>query len=943
MRDIRPESRYYSGCPARRQERPPRTVLTPVSDGSENSAYTAVGAGTALATIHGRRRGILGERMNTAEVATEPSAGTKRSPMLEQYLEYKARHPDAMLLFQVGDFYEVFFEDAVAVARALNLTLTSRDKNSPQPTPMCGVPVAVVDSYVERLVDQGYSVALVSQLPASQQTGKGMFLRELERIVTPAVRITAPQDSTPSAHVLAAVWVAKGEAALCFSDVQSGRIAVREGIALNDLASQLSLVNASEVVLPREVDGSQCDRRLAWVQRLEALVPRGALKFRAAPGPMEGGDELRRVEQIRGYSHFGPAGRRAVRLLVRYVDDATVGAQLPFSEVCSASDQGVLHIDATTRANLELLKTQREGLVQGSLFHYLDRTCSVAGSRMLQRWLVEPLAVVERIRERHDAVELLRTTGSVRAALRTALAQINDLERISARLELQVVTPRELGALRDALRLLPSIREHLLQCAECGPVLSAVLDALDADQELVALLERALSDELPPSLQEGGVFRTGYDAELDRVVSLRTNGRALIAELEARERAAAELSSLRIKHNGVLGFFFEVSKGQAGRVPSHFIARQHTASAARFTTEELASLEQEVLGAEQRQLTLERRLFAELQGQARVFSASVRRVATALAELDVLCAFAELADREGLVRPEVDESGTFELREGRHPIVHAALRGAFVANSLHLGEREPRIAIITGPNMGGKSTFLRQAALAVVMAQAGSFVDAASFRFGVVDRIFARIGAADNLAEGESTFMVEMREASQIVARATPRSLVLIDELGRGTATADGLAIAQAVLEWLALKIGCRTLFATHFHELTLLDRQLPMVVNLSVGCEERGREVVFTHAITKGAANRSYGLEVARLADFPTSLLARARRVLQEGPPRSADAATAQLSIFEAAANEEDQRMQEREQLERLRAHIEGIDVMRTSPIEALQILEKLQRELRE
>lgn len=855
-----------------------------------------------------------------------PADGPKLPPMLQQYLAFKEERPDCLLFFQVGDFYELFFDDAVTASRVLNLTLTSRDKQSPNPVPMCGVPVAVVEGYLGRLVERGYSVAIVSQ----GAPDKGVVPRSLERVITPGVRLLAESDSAEGGATLACVSiVSEGEAAIASTIVEQGRVFVRDGLRREDLVRELSRLTPSEIVLPAHDGQGPVDRRRGWVMELERSLPGVAIKFRGEA--IQSASDA--IASIAGYAALNATSRRAVRLLHSYIRETTVRGEVGLCEIVIENDEGSLAIDATSRANLELVRNLRDGSSRGTLLEYLDATRTRPGKRLLYRWLLAPLAQRAPIEERLAIVGFLKEQGQLRERMGKLLDAVPDLERIAARLELGVAAPAELGALREGLSAAGEIAQILDQCtnnSDFPAPLGCLRELITVPVECMQILTRALVESPPLSVREGGIFREGYSTELDALRSARKEGLHWLTELESQERQRSGIGSLKVRYNGVLGYFFEITKANLSKVPADFVRRQSTAQADRFTNEALSALEEKVLGAEDRQLRLESSLFTELRGQVQPFAGELRRLCEVLAQLDCLRSFAQRADEESLVCPEIVDATELEIRQGRHPVLARTLRLAFVPNSLSMSAEGVRFWVLTGPNMGGKSTFLRQTALIVLLAQIGCYVPAEAARIGVVDRIFARLGASDNIAEGESTFMVEMREAAQILSLASPHSLLLIDEIGRGTATSDGLAIAQAIVEWITLKIGSRTLFATHFYELTALEALLPGVGNLSVGSVETKDGVLFTHEIHRGAADRSYGIEVARLAGVPAAILERARS-LQRGPAVHLQREV-QLDIFKDTPVETPHPV-----LEQLRS----IDVMRTSPLEGLALLEKLQRQL--
>ncbi len=864
-------------------------------------------------------------------------------PMLLQYLEYKRTYPDMLLFFQVGDFFELFFDDAVTVAKTLNLTLTSRDKNSDNPVPMCGVPVGAVDGYLERLVEGGFSVAVVSQ-GAVQPGTKGMVPRQLERIITPGIGILGNPSAKKRHSFVAAVGgdPARGFA-IAFTDVQSGEISLRDGVGVDELVGELGRIGVSEIVLPQIVSGNKLDRRSPWVRAIDSVVPSGVVKFRSV-SVGETNSKGRDLGSINGYSTLSLGGKNAVRLLLDFVDEVTVKTTVPISKVSLWRDESTLQIDAPTRRNLEIVSNSRDEGISGTLFEYLNEAVSAGGERMLYGWLMRPSTDLSVIDSRHEIVARLIDYHTTRDDLRSAMRGAVDFERIATRLDLGVATPKELGSLRDSLREVPRV-ERLLETLELpeNSVLICIKEQLSFPQEVYTDLEATLVESPPWSIHEGGIIREGVDPDLDRLRSAKSEGSSWINDLESKEREKSGISSLKIKYNSVLGFFFEITKANAHKVPEHFIRRQATANGERFTTSELQKLEREVLGAEGQILVKERALFDKLRESLRKYTAQLKSLGRGLAALDVLQGFATLAERDELKRPVVDSSRSLVISKGRHPVLSKLLRDRFVPNSLELNERSEMCAVITGPNMGGKSTYLRQAALIVVMAQIGSYVPAEASRIGIVDKVFARIGASDNLREGESTFMVEMREASNIVAHATDRSLVLIDEIGRGTATTDGLAIARAVLEWLVVRSSSRTLFATHFHELTALSDLYKQISNLSVGSVERDGDVIFTHEIGVGAAKRSYGIEVAKLAGLPDRLISRSREILHEIESREVNnqeiVDNSQLSLF----TEKDAPPPCPTDYPAMRSIIEEltkVDVNQITPLEALVRLSAFVRE---
>lgn len=874
-------------------------------------------------------------------------AAQKLPPMLTQYIEYKRQYSDCHLFFQVGDFYELFFDDAIEVSKALNLTLTTRDKNDPDPIPMCGVPVGVIDNYVERLVSRGRSIAIVSQV-GTAAPGKGMVARQLERVITPGIRIFSnTADSATDAVVAAAVVQSENDVAFAFSDVQTGKVFVREGLLLITFASELQKIGAAELVLSKSLEGKAVDRRLTWVREADRIMKSGGVKFRPETYLDAAGSAARNFAGLRGYSALSAAAKKAVRLLVNYIDETTLTSQVSLQEVSVKTYERAMMIDASTRLNLELVRNARDSGSEGTLYEHLDATKTGGGSKLLRQWIVSPLSDLAQIRERQEVVGAFMQAAGSREVLRAALSRITDCERVAARLELNIVSPRELGAVRDSLQRLPEIVTALAAVGDGKKresLLRKIEDELSVNPQVLGLLEEFLIDNPPQSTHEGGLVRDGFDAEIDRLRALKKSGTSWILELEAAEKTRSGISSLKIKFNNVLGYFIEITRANVAKVPENYMRRQSTVNAERFTTPELKEREEQVLGADSKLVLRERELFEELKRKLQVYAADLRKVAQEFAQLDVLLALAEVSAREDYKAPLVDDSEDLIITEGRHPVLAKRLAGSYVPNSIEMHSSAARCLIITGPNMGGKSTYIRQTGLIVIMAQMGCYVPAKSARIGVTDRVFARIGASDNIAEGESTFMVEMREASFIMSTATSRSLLLIDEIGRGTATSDGLAIAQAILEWIVLKLKCRTLFATHFHELTGLEDAFPEVRNVSVGSSDRDGEVIFTHVICQGPANRSYGIEVAKLAGLPHNLIARSRELLNgiETAQEVRRSRSSQLALFERPAAETPREPVDYAELKNLRQQIERIAINDLSPLEALVSLNELQTGLK-
>ncbi|KQP31881.1 DNA mismatch repair protein MutS [Methylobacterium sp. Leaf104] len=825
----------------------------------------------------------------TTSAAVLDTAGA--TPMMAQYIEIKAANTDCLLFYRMGDFYELFFEDAEIASRALGIVLTKRGKHGGADIPMCGVPVDRADDYLSRLIALGHRVAVCAQTEdpaeAKKRGPKSVVRREVVRLVTPGT-ITEDRLLDPArANVLLAIGRRKaGETASVYGlaavDISTGRFSLSE-VPAAELGSAIARHDPREIVLSEAIHADPALARL-WRECPAPVTP-------LAQGELEPAAAERRIKAqfgvttLEGFGQFGRAEIAAAGAALLYIERTQIGARPTLSPPTRESSGATLSIDASTRANLELTRTL-SGERRGSLLDAIDRTVSAGGARLLAEHLAGPLTDLEAIRHRHAAVEFLADDAATRAAFRASLARAPDLARALSRLALGRGGPRDLAALRDGLDAAQDLAERCAALERLPEDLVAAATRLAAvDRALVAELRAVLADDLPLKRQDGGFVRAGYDAEIDESRLLGQDSRKVIAALQARYAEETGCRTLRIKHNNMLGYYIEVPQGVGeaclkGVMRETFIHRQTMVDAMRFTSVELGQLESRISGATDRALALEGAVFDALAGRVLAQASAVAEVAEALAGLDVAASHAELAVERDWRRPVVDESYAFVVEGGRHPVVEAALRlsGApFIANDCDLsGEGRGRIRLVTGPNMGGKSTFLRQNALIAVLAQIGAFVPATRVRLGLVDRLFSRVGAADDLARGQSTFMVEMVETAAILNQATRRSLVILDEIGRGTATFDGLSIAWACLEHLHEQNGCRALFATHFHELTALGQRLSHLDNATLRVAEHKGEVVFLHEVVPGVAERSYGLQVARLAGLPAGVIARAGSILK-------------------------------------------------------------------
>lgn len=808
-------------------------------------------------------------------VSTETARGSARppklTPMLRQYLEVKAEHKDAILFYRMGDFYELFFEDAIAAAPILEVTLTARNKGSETEAPMCGVPHHAVDGYIGKLLKAGHRVAICDQVEDPAQA-KGLVRREVTRVVTPGTVSEPSLLEGKEDNFLAAVVWSGDEGAGAFLDVSTGHFFARRWRTPEEAVEDLRLITPREVLYEAEGLPVTIRRHVDAEIRCSTMLE-GDRLF----DPRRAAELLQRQFDTTTLRGFGleerePAVRAAATALA-YAQE-TQHNDLSHVRALSLRQAGdALVVDATTLANLEIFRSLREGGRKGTLLSVLDRTVMAPGGRTLRDWLRRPLRDPEAISQRHDAVGELVTAGEARARLRELLARFTDPERLLSRAVLGTLTPRETAALRDSLELAPELFSGLAGFA--GEVL-AELAATDPMAELCAELQRVLAEAPSAQLKDGGVIASGVDEDLDRYRSLARDSKRHILQLEARERQRTGIPSLKIRYNRVFGYYVEVTKANQHLVPEEYIRKQTLVNAERYVTPEIKELEEQILSAEERQLALEAEYFERLVSGVAAAGAGLLRLAQALGRLDAFAAFAEVAARGGYVRPEMQPLGApLRVREGRHPVVEQSSSEPFVPNDVDLDSESSQIVLLTGPNMGGKSTYLRQVALLVLMAQAGSFVPAESASLGVVDRIFTRVGASDDLARGESTFMVEMIETANILHHATENSLVILDEVGRGTATFDGLSIAWAIVEYLHQHRCPKTLFATHYHELTELATVLPRMVNRTLSVKEWGDRIIFLRRVVPGSADKSYGIQVARLAGLPEEVTVRAGQIL--------------------------------------------------------------------
>jgi DNA mismatch repair protein MutS len=850
--------------------------------------------------------------------------------MLRQYFQTKEAHPGVLLAMRVGDFYEFYGEDARVAAETLQITLTGREDGENGRIPMAGVPFHSVEKYLARLVQAGLKVALCDQVE-DPKTAKGLVRRAVTRVLTPGTLLEDSMLDAASNNFLAAICVLDGRAGLATLDPSTGEFLVTEieGERLEErLLQELARVRPAELL----VDSNQSEVGEAARNGLGLNVSGGE-----APDPARAARSLVERFQVASLAAYGcedkPGAVIAASMILSYAERNGL-ALGHVDSLATYSVEGFMTLDTATRRSLELTQNLSDGSRRYTLLSVLDEAVTPMGRRMLRRWIEQPLLDAEVIRARHEAVARLVEASLTRGDLRDALKKLSDVERLVSRTATGLASPVDLAALLIALEGLPGVR-GALRAVSFGR-LSELEAGVGDHADLAALLAQALVPDPPQTMRDGGFIREGYDLELDKLRALSRDGRQYIAELEAREREKTGLSGLKVGYNAVFGYYLEVSKAHAAKVPADYIRKQTTANAERYITAELKEHESAVLGAVERSTQLEADLFSRLRTRVAEHARGLLQTARALAEIDVLAGLAEVAVTRHYVRPDIEAEDTLAIEGGRHPVVESQA-GTFVPNDVHIGPEGEgaRLIVLTGPNMSGKSTYLRQTALIVLMAQIGSFVPARRARLGLCDRIFARIGAKDELALGQSTFMVEMVESANILVHASPRSLVILDEIGRGTSTYDGLAIAWAMAEHLAA-VGAKTMFATHYHQLNTLADQMTGVANYRVSVQEIGDEIVWTHKVLPGGTDRSYGIHVARMAGVPPSVLRRAAEVLAdlEQVDRAPKAVPApdravQLTLFEAAESPVVKELRE-------------LDLDRMTPLEAMQTLDLLRRKAR-
>ena len=856
------------------------------------------------------------------------------TPAMRQYMDIKEQYADCILFFRMGDFYEMFFEDALVASQALEITLTSRNKTKEGAIPLCGVPYHAASAYIAKLIDKGFKVAICEQVE-DPKLAKGVVKREVVRVVTPGLVVDPDNLDAKENNFLGAI-AADGETfGLACLDISTGEFRVTESGDKANFLAETTGYHLREVLIPEDLK----DRE---VLALFSVSDAAGTVNRLPAGYFLRDDAVAVLSGFFGADAVNDAG-----LAGRPAAAAAAGAALMYAVETQKENLGhitgiqwyetdhFLIIDEIAKANLELFSTIAGRSKKGSLFQVIDETVTAMGGRRLRNWLSYPLVSSERITERLGAVADIKEHHLIREGLRKTLGSVYDMERLSARIAMGVANARDLTALGNSLKALPEIKKRTSELT--APAIVALSQELDEMPDMLTLIERSIADDPPLTIREGGMIREGYDPKLDEIIAITRDGKKWIAALEDKERKRTGINSLKVGFNSVFGYYIEVTKAHTEAIPGDYVRKQTLVNAERYINQELKGYEHTVLHAEDRRQEREYELFLEIRGAVGAEIRRLQKTASRIAELDALASLAEVAEKNHYVRPVVDERDRIDIRDGRHPVVEKMnLTDGFVPNDVLMDMDRNRFLIITGPNMAGKSTFIRQIALIVLMAQMGSFVPAAEARIGIVDRIFTRIGAADNLSRGQSTFMVEMNEVANILVHASPRSLIVLDEVGRGTSTFDGLSIAWAVAEYLhdAEGLGSRTLFATHYHQLMELALTKDGVKNYNIAVKEWGDRIIFLRKIMEGGTNRSYGIQVARIAGVPDEVIVRAKEVLANLEKGELDA----VGMPKIARGQKEEPSKNKDQLslfrnddEEVLEEIADLDIMTLSPLEAM------------
>ncbi len=856
--------------------------------------------------------------------------------MLKQYVAIKKEYPDSILFFRLGDFYEMFYDDAKVASKVLGITLTSRNKSGKNPVPLCGVPFHSAEPYLAKLLKEGLKVAVCEQVE-DPKTAKGVVKRKVVRVLTPGAIIDTEKLDSKSNNYLASVYVNNNSYGFSYTDISTGVFRTTSFNSLEALIDELSQIEPKELLL-------QDDENRGNISKTELAQFKNPLitELDSWVWDLDRAKELL-MEHLsaKTLEPFGledhPDSISASGALIQYLRDTQIDEMPPLDEPRFYEKSDYLLVDESTKTNLELLQTIRGDSEKGTLFWVLDETMTAMGARMLKFWIANPLINKKEIEKRLDGVEELKSNPRLKSDLRGVLKDISDIERLIGRIATTSAKPRDLASLRDSSSHIKDIKVRL--DSSDTKVLKQISKNIDNLDDLREMLEKVLVDEPPVSSREGGIIREGVNAELDELRSIRRDGKKWIAELESREKESSGINSLKIGYNKVFGYYLEVTKAHIASVPEHYIRKQTLVNAERYITQELKEYEEKLLGAEDRILDIEKELFEGIRIKVAAESDRVRRTSGFIATIDVLCSLSEVAEKYDYTRPVISTAKTLDLKNNRHPVIERMDLGErFVPNDIKLDSKENQVLIITGPNMAGKSTLIRQVALSVLMAQMGSFVPASHAEVGICDRVFTRVGASDNLAKGQSTFMVEMVETAYILRHATDKSLVILDEIGRGTSTFDGMSIAWAVAEYLH-DLGSKTLFATHYHELAELAISKKRTQNYNIYVKESGDKIVFLRKLVPGATSHSYGIQVAKLAGVPERVIKSARKILlnlEKSQSQLRDSILGgQTSLFSESESADETRIHP------LLEEIQELDTNSMTPLDALTKLAELKKKL--
>lgn len=866
------------------------------------------------------------------------------TPMMQQYHDIKKRYDDCILFFRLGDFYEMFFKDAQTASRELEITLTGRDCGQEEKAPMCGVPFHSAEGYIARLVNKGYKVAICEQVE-DPALAKGIVKRDVVRVVTPGTVIDSSMLDERKNNYLLSIYKIRDYFGIAAVDITTGEFSatsVSWGNTIQKMMDEVAKYSPSEIIANRELCENNAIMSVIKNRFNSFVTCLGDESFSREKASDKFCDKL--GEKCAGESFDLPLN--ASGALLQYIEQTQKVSLQHIQDINLYRIEEFMVLDMSTRRNLELSETMREKSKKGTLLWALDKTMTSMGGRTIRRWVEQPLLNTSDINERLFAVGELKEKFMFRVEIRELLKRVYDIERLMGKVILGNVNCRDLVSLKNSMGQIPYVKELLKELS--ASLIERKNNEIDPLQDVYELIENAIADEPPVSIKEGGIIKTGYNEEVDRYRNATTEGKTWIAALETSERDKTGIKNLKVGFNKVFGYFIEVTKSYFSLVPDSYIRKQTLANCERYITPELKEIEDTILGAEEKVVDLEYKLFLEVKDKIADEIERIKRTANAIAEIDVLCSFAEVADREAYCLPVVDNGEEIEIVDGRHPVVEKMLdQGSFVPNDVKLDMSEDRLAIITGPNMAGKSTYMRQTALIVLMAQIGSFVPAKSAKVGVVDRIFTRVGASDDLSAGQSTFMVEMSEMANILINATDKSLLILDEIGRGTSTFDGLSIAWAVIEYICdkSKLGSRTLFATHYHELTELEGKIGGIKNYCISVMEKGEDIVFLRKIIRGGADDSYGIQVARLAGLPQAVLSRAKEILKE--LEDADINKKEMRIRKKNLPIDGQMnlfsiKPENKGCQEVIDELKTVDVSALTPLDALNVIYKLQQKLR-